>query len=160
MDCRDLVDCLGQLVGLDEHRLGRTTGHIQSYLSLFEHLTDVLDDDGDDEVGDGDSDHQDEEHEEALDHTVASADCSDGLKCEVVVEVELSGHHADGLEEGGEGVVEDIVLAESEMEGEAEGQEDCHEDKEGEDELAEDHDGEVDVHANLGVARVDKLYRR
>ena len=44
-----------------------------SHLCLIKHLADVLNDDGDDEVGDGDGDHEDEEHEQGLNNAIAAA---------------------------------------------------------------------------------------
>ena len=54
----------------------------------------------------------------------------DRLECKVVVKVVLPHHHGDGLEERGEGVVKDGVLAEGEVEGEGKGQKDRHEHQE------------------------------
>ena len=121
----------------------------QTHLSLLEHLADVFNDDCDDKVCDGDSDHEDEEHEETLDNAITASDTPDCLKCEVIVKVEFSSHHVDYLEEGGQGVVEDVVIPERQMEREAEGEEDGYEDHEGEHKLSEDHNGKVNIHPNL-----------
>ena len=68
---RDLLHRLAQLVSLPHlfaHFLDLT-----SHLCLIKHLADVLNDDGDDEVGDGDGDHEDEEHEQGLNNAIAAA---------------------------------------------------------------------------------------
>ena len=88
------------------------------------HLFDVGNDDGNDEVGNGDGDEEDEADEEQLDKPVAAAHTPHRVEGEVVVKVVLPRHHVDHLEEGGEGVIEDVVLPHGQVEGEGKRQQD------------------------------------
>ncbi len=94
---------------------------------MISHLFDVCDDDGNDKVGDGDGDEEDKGDKEQLDQSIAAAHTPHWVESKVVVEVVLARHHVDHLEEGGEGVVEHVVLPHGQMEGEGKGQQDRRE---------------------------------
>jgi len=98
--------CLKQV----KHNQYSSHVHILSILLVCGHLFDVGNDDGNDEIGNGDGDEEDEGDEEELDEPVAAPHAPHRVEGEVVVEVVLARHHVDHLEEGGEGVVEDVVL--------------------------------------------------
>ena len=96
-------------------------------LIICAHLFDIGNDDGNDEVGDGDGDEEDEADQEQLHQPVAPPHPAHRVEREVVVEVVLARHHVDHLEEGGECVVEDVVLPHGQVERERKRQQDRRE---------------------------------
>jgi hypothetical protein len=98
-----------------------------SLCKIAKDLFDVGNDDGDDEVGDGDGDKKYKADEQELDESVAAPHIPHRVEGEVVVKVVLPSHHVDHLEKGGERVVEDMMLPHGQVEREGKGQQDRRE---------------------------------